>query len=85
MLFGCAVVAIRGDSLVAVHRLPLAVASLVSEHGSRAWRLQWWWPTGLVALGHIGSSGPGIKPVSPALAGRFSTSGPTGKFLKFTS
>ena len=34
------VVAIRGDSLVAVRRLLLAMASLISEHGSRAWRLQ---------------------------------------------
>ena len=52
MLFGCAVVAIRGDSLVAVHRLALAVASLVSEHGSRAWRRQWLWHVGSVVVAH---------------------------------
>ena len=29
------------------------------------------WCTGLVAPGHVGSSGPGLEPVSPALAGGF--------------
>ena len=37
--------------------------------GSRACGLQQLWCIGLVAPQHVGSSGPGIKPVSPALAG----------------
>ena len=35
--------------------------------------------TGLVAPWHVGSSGTGIEPVSPALAGGFLTTGPPGK------
>ena len=34
---------------------------------------------GLVALRHVGSSGAGLKPVSPALAGGFLTTVPPGK------
>ena len=37
------------------------------------------WHMGLVALLHVESSGPGIKPVFPALAGGFLTTGPPGK------
>ena len=37
------------------------------------------WHTGLVAPRHSGSSGPGLEPVSPALAGRFLTTAPPGK------
>ena len=36
---------------------------------------------GLVALQHVGSSGSGIEAMSPALAGRFSTTEPPGKPL----
>ena len=36
----------------------------------------------LVALPHVGSSGPGLEPVSPALAGGFLTTAPPGKSLK---
>ena len=35
--------------------------------------------TGLVALRHVESSGPGIEPVSPALAGRFLSTAPPQK------
>ena len=41
--------------------------------------LQYLWYTGLVALQHVGSSGPGLKPVSPALADGFLTTAPPGK------
>ena len=34
---------------------------------------------GILALRHVGSSGPGLKPASPALAGRFLTTAPPGK------
>ena len=58
----------RGMLFVVVRRLPVAVASLVAEHGLQACRLQqlWLagsrvqaqqlWRTGLVALRHVGSS-----------------------------
>ena len=35
--------------------------------------------TGSVALQHVGLPGSGTKPASPALAGRFPTTGPPGK------
>ena len=40
--------------------------------GSRVWA-QYSWHGGLVAPRHVGSSWTQIKPVSPALAGKFST------------
>ena len=73
-------VAVHGLSLVAVHGLLIAVASLVAEH-----RLYGDWAS------VVGSSraslprsmwnlpGPGIKPMSPALAAGFSTTVPPGK------
>ena len=64
---------------VAVHRLLIAVASLVAEHrlqtrrlsncGSRAQPLRGMWDL----------PRPGLEPVSPALAGGFSTTAPPGK------
>ena len=68
----------EGGSLAAVHRLLIAVAFLVAEHGVRS--------TGSALVAHrlscsaaCGSSGSGIEPVSPALAGRFFTAEPPGK------
>ena len=69
----------RGPLFIAV-RGPLTVAgSLVAEHrlqtrrvsncGSRAQLLRDMWDL----------PGPGLEPVSPALAGRFSTTAPPGK------
>ena len=69
----------RGPLFIAV-RGPLTVtASLVAEHklqtrrlsscGSRAWLLRGMWDL----------PRPGLEPVSPALAGRFSTTAPPGK------
>ena len=46
--------------------------------GSRA-QAQRLWCMGLVALWQVGSSGPGLEPVSPALAGGFLTTVPPGK------
>ena len=40
------------------------------------------WHKGFPALRHVESSGPGIEPMSPALAGGFLSTGPTGKSLK---
>ena len=53
-------------SLVAEHRLQ---THRLSNCGSRAWSLHDIWDL----------PSPGLKPVSPALAGRFSTTAPTGK------
>ena len=69
----------RGPLFIAV-RGPLTVtASPVAEHrlqtrrlsscGSRAWSLRGMWDL----------PGPGLEPMSPALAGRFSTTAPPGK------
>ena len=64
-------IAVRGplsvaDSLVAEHRLP---TRRLSNCGSRAQLLCSMWDL----------PGPGLEPVSPASAGRFSTTAPPGK------
>ena len=68
----------KTGSLVAVHRFPIVVASSVVEH-----RLS---SLGSVVLsqaqlpcGMWNLPRPGIKLMSRALAGRFSTTGPPGK------
>ena len=70
-------IAVRGPltieaSLVAEHRLQ---TRRLSNCGSRAWLLRGMWDL----------PRPGLEPVSPALAGRFSTTAPPGKtfFLFF--
>ena len=65
------VVASKGYSVVAVHKLLIVLASLVVAHGL--------WCTSLAALHHMKSFRSGIKPVSSALAGGFLTTGPPGK------
>ena len=59
-------------SLIVMHGLLTAIASLVAERGLQS--------SGSVVVSHglsspryVGSSGPGIKPVSPTLAGEFLT------------
>ena len=69
----------RGPLFIAVRGPLTIVASLVAEHrlqmrrlsncGSRAHLLRIIWDP----------PGPGLEPVSPALAGRLSTTGPPGK------
>ena len=69
----------RGPLFIAMHGPLTVAASLVAEHrlqmrrlsdcGSRAWLLRGMWDL----------PRPGLKPVSPALAGRFSTTAPPGK------
>ena len=70
----------RGYSLVLLHRLLIAVASLVTKH-----RLGWWtqklWHTGPVHCGMWDPPGPRIKPMSPALASGLFTTGPPGRLL----
>ena len=74
-----------GPLFIAVRGPLIIAASLVAEHklqtrrlsncGSRAWLLRGMWDP----------PRPGLEPVSPALAGRFLTTAPSGKptmFLK---
>ena len=73
----------RGPLFIAVHGPLTIAASLVAEHrlqtrrlsncGSRAQLLHSMW--------HLPRSG--LKPMSPALAGRFSTTAPPGKSQSF--
>ena len=92
LLWALSVVAASvGCSLVGVHRLFIAVASLVAEQALErvdfsSSSAQAWLPHSMWNLLR-----PGIEPVSPALAGGFSTTGPRGKShckscstLKFT-
>ena len=72
----------RGPLFTAVHGPLIIAASLAAEHmlqmrrlsncGSRAQLLRGMWDL----------PRPGLEPVSPALAGRFSTTAPPGKPLK---
>ena len=64
-----------GYSLAAVHRLVIAVATLV-EHSFSAHQIQKLWFMSLGAHGTWNLPGPGIKPMSSALAGEFLTTGP---------
>ena len=77
---GLSLVAVKiGYPVVVVRGLPIAVASSVEEHGLQA--------CGLNSVVHRLSCsvvcgnlpGPGIKYVSPALAGGFLTTGPPQK------
>ena len=83
-----------GLLFVALHGLLIAVASLVAEHGLQASGLQQLQHTVSVVVARGLSSygaraqllqgmwylpGPGLEPVSPALAGRFLTTAPPGK------
>ena len=66
----------RGPLFIAV-RGPLTIAaSLVAEHRLQTHRLS---SCGSLLCGMWDLPGPGLEPVSPALAGRFSTTAPPGK------
>ena len=69
----------RGPFFIAV-RGPLTVAaSLVAEHKLQTRRLSSRGPRAQLLRGMWDLPGPGLKPVSPALAGRFPTAAPPGK------
>ena len=69
----------RGPLFIAV-RGPLTVAaSLVAEHRLQMCRLSSCGSRAQLLRGMWDLPRPGLEPVSPALAGRFSTSAPPGK------
>ena len=74
------VVASGGYSLVAVHRLLIAVASLAAEHGLQSTQSSVVVAYGLSCLVTCGIFlDQGLNPASPALAGGFLTTGPPGR------
>ena len=69
----------RGPLFITARR-PLTIAAfLVAEHRLQTRRLsnRGSWAQFLRSMGDL--PGPGLEPVSPALAGRFSTTAPPGK------
>ena len=71
----------RGPLFIAV-RGPLTIAaSLVAEHRLQTRRLSSCGSWAQLLLGMWDLPRPGLEPVSPALAGRFSTTAPPGKPL----
>ena len=69
----------RGPLFIAV-RGPLTVAaSLVAEHRLQTHRLSSCGSWAQLLRGMWDLPGPGLKPMSPALAGRLSTTAPPGK------
>ena len=72
-----------GPLFIAV-RGPLTIAaSLVAEHRLQTRRLSSCGARAQLLRGMRDLPRPGLKPVSPALAGRFSTTAPPGKPLKW--
>ena len=69
----------RGTLLIAV-RGPLTIAaSLIAEHGLQMRRLSSCGSRDQLLRGMWDLPGPGLEPTSPALAGSFSTTVPSGK------
>ena len=69
-----------GYSLVAVHRFLITVAFLVAEHRLSGLQASVVVACGIQLLQGIWNPlGPGIEPMSPALAGRFSSTIPPEK------
>ena len=69
----------RGPLFIAVHGPLTLVASLVAEHGLQTRRLSSCGSRAQSLRGMWDLPRPGLEPVSPALAGRFSTTAPPGK------
>ena len=80
----CMFAAAQGLSLAVGAVFPCRRLLLLQTMGSRVCRFQQlWWVVGLVTLGTWDlSSWTGIKPMSPAMAGGFLTTGPPGKSLE---
>ena len=69
----------RGPLLIAVRGPPTITAPLVAEHRLQTRRLSNCGPRAQLLRGTWDPPRPGLKPVSPALAGRLSTTAPRGK------
>ena len=72
----------RGPLFIAVRGPLTIVASLVAEHRLQTRRLSSCGSRAQLLRGMWDLPGPGLEPVCPALAGRFSTTAPPGKPLK---
>ena len=68
-----------GPLFIAVHGPLIIVASLVAEHRLQTRRLSSCGTRAQLLRGMWNLPRPGLEPVSPALAGRFSTTAPPGK------
>ena len=69
----------RGPLFIAVRRPLTIAASLVAEHRLQTRRLSNCGSRAQLLRGMWDLPRPGLKPMSPALAGRFSTTAPPGK------
>ena len=69
----------RGPLFIAVRRPLTIAASLVAENRLRTCRLSNCGSRAQLLRGTWDLPRPGLEPVSPALAGRFSTTAPPGK------
>ena len=69
----------RGPLFIAVRRPLTIAASLVAEHRLQTRRLSNCGSRAQLLCGMWDLPRPGLEPVSPALAGRFSTTAPPGK------
>ena len=69
----------RGPLFIAVRGPITIAASLVAEHRLQTRRLSSCGSQAQLLRGMWDLPGPGHEPVSPALAGRFSTTAPSGK------
>ena len=69
----------RGPLFIAVHGPLTIAASLVAEHRLQTRRLSNHGSRAQLLHGMWDLPRPGLEPVSPALAGRFSTTAPPGK------
>ena len=76
------VVASGGHNFIAVHGPLTIAASPVAEHRLQTRRLSSCGSRAQLLCGMWDLPRPGLKPMSPALAGRFSTTAPPGKPLK---
>ena len=74
----------RGPLFITVRRPLTIVASLIVEHRLQTCRLSNCGSQAQLLRGMWDLPRPGLEPVSPALAGRFSTTVPPGKPLFFS-
>ena len=73
----------RGPLFIVVHGPLTVTASLVVEHRLQTRRLSNCGSQDQLLRGMWDLPRPGLEPVSPALAGRFSTTAPPGKPLPY--